>query len=725
MDKIISYTDNIKKFISGKEYAGKNIQTSDGVVSYITKTGIAKPYKSTLSSANGCTTAIERIDSKWGDMGLPVGSLMAKGQSCGNETSYVQSTPPKSTFDWKYYIKANPELNLTTEQQAYDHWKSKGIHEGLLPNPSVLSTMTNVGKIGYVDINTTLHNVPTESYTYNGKYNLFNDGNVTGSRMQDCTVPPPSIKYGDQIVIKYGNLFGSMNAQSILEFGNNKTKIYLRPPVGEDALNGSPIKYGDTVTFAVSSSNVNTPDCGWWGCKVGFINNETYVLSFGPGGKSVKTFMLHVVPGTNYKYGSEIKYDNPFAITAVMPKPLWKKNAFMEYGGNDISHTFKSLNDCKKSCTSTYGCAGILTDNSNSNDCWLKKSFLNGRPDGNRHAYILSNNDIVANWKEEKGIDCGGYDMAGYNKTLNDCKTTCASTQGCVGIVTDNNRGTNNCWLKHKMGNCRTNKYWSSHYLTTTKKETSTHPEEDYKVAYMKNNNMVFEDVNYEKFDKIIFTFHNLDAKPYVMACDVNALQSSCNQDSTCVGIVHSTKNNTWQKMTQNSTADMYSITDKPQNIYLKQVSIDMKDKSCNSGTPEFIDSEKFANYPVGKNFVMNSDQCNIIDKYPINQKQNVYNTNNQIAAKQGEEMIKNYPNIPSYSKNVNSIYNQMNSETNEYKTVLKTIKKKQRQYDDTYNQMNNDLALLEDSNKLNVFTWGLSSVIVIAMVVMLKNRQT
>jgi hypothetical protein len=721
MDGIISYTDQIKKFISGKKYAGKNIQTSDGLNCYITKTGIAKPYNSPLTNTNGCTTAIERINSTWKDMGLPLGSFMAQGQSCGNETSYVQSMPPKTTFDWKFYIKSNPELNLTTEQQAYDHWKSAGIHKGLLPNSSILTSMSNVGKIGYVDINTTLHHVPKESVAYTGQYNVFNEGNVTGNQMQDCTIPPPNVKYGDQLVIKYGTQFGSMNQQSILEFGKNKTKIFLRPPIGEEGLNGTPIKYGDRVAFAISSSNVNTPDCGWWGCKVGFINNETHMLSFGPGGKNVNTFIIVSPPGTNY--GNELKIGYPFALLTTVPQPLWKKDAMMEYAGNDIKHSYKSLDDCKTECSNTYGCAGILTDNSNKNNCWLKKSFVNGKPDNNRNAYMLNNNGIVANWREETGIDCGGNDMGGYNKTLSDCKATCASTTGCVGLVTDNNRGTNNCYLKNKMGNCKRNGRWSSHYLTMSKNENP--PLEELKLAYMMKNGIIFENINSTHFDKIIFTFQDINADTYVMKCDVNLLQNDCNKDNTCTGFIHSNKDNTWQKMKNNSTSNMYKITDTTPNVYIKHAAVDMKDKSCNSGTSEFIDSEKFSHFPVGNNFLMNKDQCNEINKYPIHQKQKQYNNVNELAAKQGQSLINKYPIITPYTDKTINIYKQMKSKTDEYKTVLSTIKTKNEKYNDTYRQQNNDLSLLQDSNKLHVFSWGLSSIIVIAMVVMLKNRQT
>jgi hypothetical protein len=561
MDGIISYTDQIKKFISGKEYAGKNIQTSDGVVSYITKTGIAKPYNTPLSNKNGCTTAIERIDSKFGNMGISVGSLMAKGQSCGNETSYVQSLPPKTTFDWKFYIDSNPDLHLTTEQQANDHWKSAGIHQGLLPNSTILSSMTNVGKIGYVDINTTLHAVPKESHAYTGTYKIFSEGNVTGSDMSDCTVPPPSIKYGDQVCIKYGNLYASMNEQSYSVVGENKTNFYLRPPSFFSV--GAPIKYGDLVSLAVSSSNSKTPDCGWWGCKVAYVNDQTKVLSFGPGGETSKLFELIAPPGTNYKYGSEIKYGNPFTLMSSM------------------------------------------------------------------------------------------------------------------------------------------------------------------QLGYMWDGVILFAAIDSKYLDKVTFTFETPDNSKYVAACDIDALQTACNLDNTCTGFIHSNKDNTWQKMTTNSTEDMYKVTDTSPDVYLRNAYINMNDKSCNKGVSEFIDSDTFIHYPKGKDFVMNGDQCSAgLNTYEITQKQQLYNQSNKIANKTGEQMVKTYPNVSGYSTQINSIYNNLNSNTNEYKSVLNTIQKKREQYNDTYNQQNMDLALLENSNKNHVFAWGLSSIFVIAMVVMLKNRQ-
>jgi len=580
MDKLISYTDEFTKFISGKKKSGKNIQTSDGVVAYITNTGIAKPYKSidNLSNTNGCTTAIERIDSKFGDMGIPVGSLMAQGQSCGNETKYVQSMPPKTTFDWKFYIESNPDLNLTTEKQAYDHWKSAGIHKGLLPNSNMLTSMTNIGKIGYVDINTTLHSVPKESYSYIGEYNLFSDGNVTGSKMQDCTIPIPSIKYGDEIYIKFGEKFGNMNQESLLEFGRGKTNLFLRHPVGKDELHGVPIKYGDKITIAASNSLVQTKDCGWWGCKVAYVNPSTQLMTFGPGRETGGTNFVIIPPmGSSYTTGTEIKYNDPFSLSytntitatklnsgdfltvgqsmtslngkyvlthqadgniclsdnpvtkaiwcamtnssqpgalvmqtdgnlcyynssgrylwgsqsndkGVAPyylivqddrnvciydannkfiwatntsignestkyPPSWSKEDNTNYPGNDSYHLNKTPDECKAACAATPGCVGIasgITNGTPNNDCYLKTNMPTPYADNHWNSYKISTSKPPPTWKQITHMDYGGNDISYTIKSLDQCKASCAETSNCAGIVTDDS-GHNQCWLKNSM----------------------------------------------------------------------------------------------------------------------------------------------------------------------------------------------------------------------------------------------------------------------------------
>ena len=120
----MDYIDTLKKYVSGKKYANKHIKTPDAT-GYVTATGISKQYKNNVdfqatAGKNNCPSDFVTLTPKWDELGFPVGSLMVPGQSCGNENKYVQSEPPKTNFDWKFYLKQNPDLGnagLTTEQQ--------------------------------------------------------------------------------------------------------------------------------------------------------------------------------------------------------------------------------------------------------------------------------------------------------------------------------------------------------------------------------------------------------------------------------------------------------------------------------------------------------------------------------------------------------------------------------------------------------------------------------
>jgi hypothetical protein len=63
-----------------------------------------------------------------------------------------------------------------------------------------------------------------------------------------------------------------------------------------------------------------------------------------------------------------------------------------------------------------------------------------------------------------------------------------------------------------------------------------------------------------------------------------------------------------------------------------------------------------------------------------------------------------------------------LNTKPNDYKKILKKIKKEKA--NPTNEQQKTDLEIMQNSNKIHVFLWGLSSIIVISMVVMIKNKQ-
>jgi hypothetical protein len=322
----MNYLDTIKKYGDGRKYAGDTIQTSDGVLAYMTSTGVAKPYSSMdvyniNANKNGCKSTPVLIEPKWSDLGFPVGSQMAPTQSCGNETSYVQSGFPSNDFDAAYYININPDLQGLTEEQALAHWNTYGKKEGRRPNHTIFSSMTTLGKVGYVDVNSQLHSVPSLP---TGKYSSSKaTSNVIGKKMMDCT---PIVRYGENLIILRNKDKGVINSLSKLQFGPSfwPTTLIIRPKVSL-ANSGSitdPVHYGDEVSITASSDNSNTSSCGWWGCKVATVNSETLSLQFGPGGESGgSTFFISPPRGSVYQVGQILKYGNPFSLIAAVIKP--------------------------------------------------------------------------------------------------------------------------------------------------------------------------------------------------------------------------------------------------------------------------------------------------------------------------------------------------------------------------------------------------------------------
>jgi len=710
MDKLISYTDDIKKYMSGKQYSGKNIKTTDGKVAYITNTGIAKPYRSenSLSNSNGCTINAQQINSSWDNLGMPVGSLMVDGQSCGNETKYVQSSPPNTNinFDWKYYSKTNPDLQLTTEQQAVDHWRSKGIYEGLLPNSSVLSNMANVGKLGYIDVNTTRRPVSNDEYQYTGQYKLYNTSQITGASMKDCIVPPPIIKYGQQIMLKYQTQYASVNSQYIFELSGQANPIFISST--DVNLYNTPLKYGDKFIMVTTSRSL-------------YVNSSTSLLSMGPLGNSYQTFTVVPPTGSNFSWGAQIKYGDPIILLSIS-KVNWSEQTGIDYPSDDIGHSIKPLAECQETCSNTPGCVGFVTDKVGQNNCWMKSRFASATPQGILSSYMLdpaANTSVqteTVSWNQIPIVDYPGNDINGSRRSVDDCKAYCKSTAGCVGIAAVKNTSGNNCWIKRKMDNRRNNNNVDTYVLS---KSTVNLPPfkktvvDNYSVAYANNKNIKFGPEK-DSTGKNVFTFESAYNPPYVAECNLNDLKSQCERDSTCNGIIHSVKDGTWQMINDKAS---YKISSNPPNIYVKEIAV-------NGNPTTFIDSNVFANYPVNNNVIKyGKDVLNVENKNLLN-KQQSYNQGNKIAFQEGDKMLNTMPNITPYIDETKNMYTQLNSKTNEYKNVLTTIKKVKQNYNGTAKQQTEDLNILQKSNSTHAYLWGVSSIIIISMVVILKNKQ-
>ena len=717
MNGIITYTDNIIKYMSGKKSAGKNIQTTDGFAAYITSTGVAKPYKSIkdLNNKNGCTTKIDRINTSWGDMGFPVGSLMVEGQSCGNETKYIRSNPPQTVFDWKFYVATYPDLNLTNEAEALDHWNRIGMAEGLLPNDKILLSMTNLGKIGYVDINTELHTVPLRSHKYTGIYKTFKTTNVTGSKMVDCTAIVPPVKYGDQIYIKSNDLFAGIRRGTTIIFGLTQTPFFLRPPPGSDSLNGTPIKYGDEVNIAQSSSTVKTNPCGWYGCKVwGFFtfSDFKYVVTNPGGDKGGAKFKLMPPPESTYELNSPIHYLDPFMLVSyeenndtLKQQESLNMRTWRNTNDNIIASTRKSKNG--RYLLYMHGSSIRIFDNkqekiiwepyknSSENDNIIKSSSCYLDRDGN---LILINNNGQRIWtsnSSNKGV--GPYSLV---------------------IQNDGNL----CIFGSKPGTV-----WSS---ATIQPDENTPIIQNTIIGYVGQvendpDKMLFFDTmnKSENQTDTIFSFQDINISSYGNKCNIPELQNKCNKDPLCTGFIYQDSDNTWQKLLHTSTKNMFKITNTIPQIFIKEANVDMRDQSCVKGTPTFVDSVTYMNYPKQYNFIMGGNQCNAVDRTGLLKDHQKYKDDNENYIKSGKQLGSIFPNLQKYTNKNENLNITITNKSEEYKKLMNDIDKKKSKFSSTLQQHQNDLMVLENTNKANSLLWGISALVVIGVVVAMRNR--
>jgi hypothetical protein len=669
--------DQIKQYTSGKKYASSNLQLSDGSLAYVTSTGVVKKYASEDDYNNTigkhhCPSNQVTLDKSWDTLGFPVGSLMVAGQSCGHEASYVQTLPPENNFDWQFYIQNNPDLNLTTEQQAMYHWTTTGQKEGRLPNATILTSMSTLGKVGYIDADATFHSVPP---TYDGNYNTYNAvSNVTGKNMVDCTKKRPPVNYGDQLTIQHKNVFGFMNKSSNLEFGSTTTNFFIRPPVNASTQTGN-VHYGDEISITSSSSS-QTDDCGWWGCKVANVNSVTKMVEFGPGGNTAYTFQIIPPRGSNYKIGDSIKYGDPFTLMAMISNV----NDTLDQGNSlTAGKTLVSENGKYIMIYQTDGNL-CLYSTSGGSSIWCSKAThtpgkLKLQSDGNLVAYDSGN---IPKWSTKTA-----------NKGSGPFKLTIQNDRNIVLSDADD-----------KI-------LWKTN---TTLTDTGSSKQETPYFAYVAKSMMM---VGLWKTSKQSNTFSFVSSVEYKEECDLLDLQNLCSITTDCTGFVHSPSTNSWQMITPESSESDYTITNTSQDIYLKKASVNLNDSSCTPDKVKFIDSAVFSNYPVGHDFKLNkSHQCDVIQPIDLT----TYTEQNASMYAKTQKYVQRGPSsLPDVTHQSQQTNAQMSKKTQEYQNVLSSIQTLKPST--TLSQQESDLEIVDAKNKRAAILWGLIAMIILAII--------
>ncbi len=691
----MDYIDTLKKYVSGKKHANKHIKTPDAT-GYVTATGISKQYRNNAdfqatAGKNNCPSDFVTLTPKWDELGFPVGSLMIPGQSCGNENKYVQAEPPRTNFDWRYYLQQNPDLGnagLTTEQQAISHWNSNGMQEGRVPNATIMSSMATLGKVGYIDVDTNIHDVPS---TPTGEYKEFlARSNITGTQMQDCSRPLPILKYGVPIIFTQNNQKGSLQSTS-LAFGTSSSEFFFRPPPGNDR-QGQDIKYGDEI--CITSSSSSHTECGWWGCKVASVNSSKQMF-FGPGGEKTPTFII-IPPLEQFELlKTPIKYGFPFMIVSVS-----RSNAAKLPKGASVG--------CKTGTEPPGMPAGVY------------------RYSGNNTLQYYPTPEIASSWNPNWGstvdINCSTYKLGDTATQLNTASFNNGDPVGCVqgrelpngvqgGIyryVDDNvlrwypNPTIANAWdpswhTRIKWSDCTT--YKAGEPMTTTMSSNEVPDEPIF--AYLSNGRVVFGSLAESKGTNIFSTYYATTDT----SCDLNLLKQMCTND--CTGILHSPSNNTWQKITPTSN---YKITSTLQDFYVKEKNVNLNDTSCDTGKAQFIDSTLFANYPKGNAFKAGgSNQCNIAAP---------------LTPYKGDSM--DTSEMASYTSSLVTLQRQqqintasMKTKTQTYDEVTQGIKNTPTM--DTLEQQYLDMTIFDSQNKTNLILWGVISASILAILLVRK----
>jgi hypothetical protein len=670
------YLASIKKFISGaRQYANSNIKTSDGRYAYVTKTGVARMYAdetvfNSTAGTNNCPSGFTELQSTWDDLGFPIGSKMAVGEACGREGSFVTASAPKNNFDANFYVSRYNLSGLKTDEDAFNHWNTQGKASGYLPNASILDSMSALGKVGYVDLNTTLHAISNPEF--GGDYRQYRQhSNVIGANMTDCTPAEPTVKYGDKVYIGYDDLFGAVH--NGFKFGTKKDALFIRPPINSAAVDRTPVKYGDTIVLSSSISNDNTNACGYNGCQAAFVNVQTLKLEFGAGGQTGGT-ALQLLPkqGGVQVVGDEIKFDDLFGLSAAV-----------------TVHSAASLKQGKplksgKTVKSTNG-----------------QYVLVYQSDGNLAVYATATSAVI--WQSNANIPhTPGKVLLGTDGRLVEYDNV-----GRPNWSAPVAKGAPPYKLSVENNGKLTLLDKNATVLWSTPSDPSSVPSD--------NEVVWFADVdgNLLKFNAApndtVFSFQPLQ-KAASKICDLANLKQTCNANAECIGFVQSPDNNTWQIIDK---ASQFTIAPTSQNFYLKKLTVPPVD-GCVSSPPKYIEPQFYMAYGVGDAY--SAESCKKTSVDPLLQQQSA-------VLEQNQEKMNQLPQKKSDLTGLNAQISKNDkitaAKTREYKKVL------QRQEGfGTMDQQKIDAEIVQNQNKIKAMFWTASAFILLLSVAFIKSKQ-
>jgi hypothetical protein len=670
-----NYIDDLAKSKESMKYTGKNVQTLDGKKAYVTNSGFVKLYADDATfngtaGLNGCPTTMEQLNVKWDQLGFPKGSAMVKGQTCGSETEYVTASPPQNNFDGLWYRTTYPQLKLTTDEDALNDWKTAGQQEGRLPNPTILKSMAALGSVGYIDVNTKLHTIDETGYS--GLKSFMQRSNVTGKYMSDCT-SLSNLTYGTSVVLASNDNLAYLTSDNKMKF--NKTQkhvLILRPPPDSSKTNYMGIRFGDQISLANSTQN-STLSCGYYGCRVGTIDGNTWKYVFGPGGESGGTMLFIMPSSTAYIEGDALTYNTPFALRASLPIP---NNAMYQSDTMTPGNRMPSADD---RYYVTYRADGYIVLYKNpSTEIW-KSDVGSTKP---KQMRITATGNLEA-------TDTDGV-------TYWSSTSTNGTAPFAMAIQTDG---------RLVMYDAHIKEVWS--------KGTSdgTEQNQDQMLYAQVNSDMdlVFTD---DSSKQSLFSFQNTDPSKRSLgeSCDLTLMQAQCKDG--CVGFIHDGKTNEWQQIKAGAKSSDFKISSSLQDVYMKVPKVSLKDKSCKKAVAKFVDETAYYGYPISDDLISDGkDQCLTTDPV-LEAKRKKYEEENAAQSEAAKNSAWDYDNSPFLGLQAGTQARQKENDA-KMKDLESTLKEVQDSPDnETYKQQMSDSALLDRQAKAWSMVWAIIAVV-------------
>jgi hypothetical protein len=152
--------------------------------------------------------------------------------------------------------------------------------------------------------------------------------------------------------------------------------------------------------------------------------------------------------------------------------------------------------------------------------------------------------------------------------------------------------------------------------------------------------------------------------------------------------------------------------------VYLKDSTVDLQDKSCRKGVPQFIDPTLFAHYNQGEEYVQGGlGQCDLAIQPPL--EPDAYKKKQKKIIQQGQKYVEKYNalSVENVQQQNVQVTQDMKTKTDEYTQVLGQIKTLKPSI--TLEQQQTDMTLFDKQNQSRAIIWGIVATAILAMILL------